>query len=399
MATTLSYAKFNQGSMERSKYDHLPKLFKLGRTPAVVFLGTDLFHGMGTTGRWQSPNLWPSKAMMSTKRLTSINNERIARSLEPLHRVSGAFNAGCDGDSIENILYRLVGTPSQAGNDAQEEENSFIGLRDALSMRSGEVKVWVVHAGANNLHATKGLENKSILALRELLLTIFNMSSPGTLILLSGICYRADMDYEVIDQANKDLLSLVISVANHIESLDRKRVGEVQRTALNPSSHVGEADTTRLGEENLGRYDSVNTTQSANGQTQAREAAPAYYAITAKVHDDAEIAELEKEIARFDFATKSVPMKPKSRIEFLPVPAEIMDPQKHRHDHNHLDLEGYQTWMETLFPKVREMLDRAESLSSVARWGERVSYQHLPEFTPETCFGTLYRPAARYKRG
>lgn len=356
MASAFSYSQFRQQSLEITRDDHVPRLSKLGRTPSVMFLGTSMLESMGTTGQWQDPNLWPSEAMMSRKRLTAINKTRIANLLEPSHRVSGAFNAGCGGDRIENILYRLIGV----SNDAETGETTT-GLRETLMKRAGEVKLWVVDAGTNDLTRRKGLTPKSILALRELLLTIFDMSSPGTLVLLLGIFCRTDVNDGWISQANEDLSTLASSVAKYIEERDRRRMDMRPKTAAiahNRRSRGPEA--TGPTEEDVVRHDSaVSYNQSVEYQTQAGNGEPKHIGAPAKVNGVPEIVELEKNIARFDFAVKTEPVKPQPRVEFLPTPNNF-DREKYDDEHGGLNLEGYQAWMETLFPKVREMLDRAE---------------------------------------
>lgn len=414
MATTFRHAKFRQQSFKTSRDSHIPKLSKMIRAPTVMFLGSSMFERMGTTGQWQSQSLWPSEAMITTGRLGQLNDSRVAESLEPLNRISGAFNAGCCGDSIENTLHRLIGY-----DNAKTKENPFyrliqsskrrdargkgtvLGLRDVLSMRKSEVHLWVIDVGTSSFGETENLNEESMSALREILLTIFGMSSPSTLVLLTGIPYRLDTNREVIDKANEQLLALTLEVAHDIQILDqdRQRVGLKQYTKMGHIWwEIGEKPT----DEDIARHDSVVSglrTLSTNDHNQAAKTNPddSFVSLVAKVQEATQIAELERNIARFDFATKSAPMKPRPRIEFLPMPGNISI-KKHPENDENLSLEEYKDWAEALFPKVREMLDRAELLHHVVRSGERQYYQRLPEYAPWTNCGSFYKTRIRRQK-
>lgn len=411
MATTFRHAKFRQQSFKTSRDNHIPKLSKMIRAPTVMFLGSSIFECMGTTGQWQSQSLWPSEAMMTTGHLGQLNDSRAAESLEPLKRISGAFNAGCCGDSIENTLHRLMGYDNAKAKDnplyrlirpsrqkAAKGKGTVPGLRDVLSMRKGEVYVWVIEVGTSSFGETENLNEESLSALREIILTIFGMSSLSTLVLLTGIPYRLDTNREVIDKANDELLALTCEVAHDIRVLDqdRQRVGLKQYTKMGPIWwEIGEKPT----DEDIARYDSVVSglrTLSTNDHNQAAKIDPdaSFISLVAKIQEANRIVELERNIARFDFATKSAPMKPRPRIEFLPMPGNISVKKQPKNDES-LSLEEYKDWTEALFPKVREMLDRAEVLHHVVRSGERQYHQRLPEYTPWTNCGSFNKTRIR----
>lgn len=124
-------------------------------------------------------------------------------------RIGGVLNAGCGGDHIENMLLRLVGN----------EQTNLTGLIDALSIvhalscRSKRTRLWVVHAGTNNLHRTWGMPQRSIEAMRVLLTAILQASAPRAHILLTGLFYRTDVPDPLVDQANIRLRRLVDELA------------------------------------------------------------------------------------------------------------------------------------------------------------------------------------------
>lgn len=408
MAIPFGHAKYKATSFTAVKDQDLQKLVKLGRTPPVVFLGACMFKNMTDTGRWKDPRPWPSEAMLTRRRLVAINLAREAGGQAPLVRISNVLNAGCWDDSIENMLYRLVGPPRLEGDT--EAHGVFLGLkeglREGLLQRSGHVRLWVVDPGSNTFDEEEGLTQESIDALRELLLTIFSMSSPTTLVLLSGFHYRPDTARDIIDKANEKLRGLTLVVAKDIEALKDKGVLRViQRTNMEnrrqgkkPQAAVNSA----AQPEQEVRHDSgVSGPVSANGYIEAMEtdASDFFNSLAARGREAAELAELGKSIDRFDFAINGAPTEPKPRIDFLPVP-DSLDPERHYNDeHFNLTLEGYQVWMEVLFPKVRDMLDRSESLSHVARSAGNEYEAREPEFTPIRRLGNFHKVPIRRKRG
>lgn len=379
MTNPFTYANYALESYDMSKLDHLPKLKSRATTPAVIFFGTSILEDMNETGEWKEPNAWPSGAMVDRKSLRALNREREARDLKPLYRIGGAFNASCGGDRIENMLYRLTGKPNwnhihADGRSETDDLESIHGLRDALLKRRGDVKLWVVEAGTNNVDEIRGdriqsggLKPGSIFALRELLLTIFNMSSPGTLVLLSGIHYRWDASHAAVDRANEKFEQLAVDVANIIEVLDRERLVGIRERAIRRNSQIQRPSTAKTidTEEELGRYDSaISGVRLAYGHSEASDIDPVHHhnSLMEMVQHAAKIVELEKCVDRFDWATMTVPSQPEPRIEFLPVPETMTESHYDEVDGMSLTLEGYRKWAEVLFPKVREMLDRAESL-------------------------------------
>lgn len=410
MATTPRHAKFRQKSFETTRDDHIPKLTNMLRAPPVIFLGSWISEGMGTTGKWENKRAWPSEAMMSPERLGQLSDSRVAQLRGPLLRIGGTFNAGCGGDSVANTLHRLIGFDNvkvkknvlyrwllPSGRKYHKAMCTALGLRDVLLMRKGEVHLWVVDVAADNFERRLGtLKETSAHALRELLLAIFGMSSPATQVLLTGVPCHSNATREVIDTVNEQLRDLALEISQYIQILDhdRRRVGLKQCEML---GNIWWDMTKEPTEEDITRHDSVISrllTHTTNGHldNQAANIVPdgAFISLAAKLEEAAHIARLESNIARFDFATMSAPMEPKPRIEFLPMPGDIRF-RKHPKVDESLSLEAYQQWTEALFPKAREMLDRAESRHQVVRAAERAYHQRLPEYTPRRKWGTFYK--------
>lgn len=203
-------SKYKQHSLDISLNAHFPTLANIARSPKVVLLGDSMIERMTTTGK--SPNLmpWPSESMIAEDTLKIMNYLRMSKrkdlqqkDLRSLPRLSGVFNAGCSGDKIENMLFRLVGDAGGRARPQGEKAETFSGLADALSLRKeNKVLLWIVHAGTNNLHQKNGLTDASISALRVLLLSLLQTSAQGAHILLTGLFYRTDIADELVDEAN-----------------------------------------------------------------------------------------------------------------------------------------------------------------------------------------------------
>lgn len=307
MATAASLSKFKQRSFETSRNDHIPSLSSLTTAPTVVLLGNSILERMCTTGQWKSPDLWPSEAMMNRVNM-SATEEDVPRptkeGVDPLRRISGVFNAGCGGDTIENVLYRLVGDQSHG-----EPEKNLIGLADALSVHDNKVQLWIVHVGTNDLHKKKGLTDKSVLAMRVLLTTLFEISGPQTHILVSGIFYRTDIRRELVDQGNEKLKRLVSELSD-VNGVLAQHKGGQPGTDMDERQDSGQSTTEEVQNNIMG--DTAIDTEN-----------------------------------------------PSPRIEFL-CGSDNIDPDQHLDDHVHLNLHGYQIWTKTLLPKANELLARAQ---------------------------------------
>lgn len=212
LETARSLAKFKQRSHETSLDTHLPSLSKSAGAPRVILFGDSMVERMQTTAASASLEPWPSEAVLNDAILHELNEERHRLGRVALSRISQVFNAGCGGDQIENMLYRLLG--SQEGQAGWYERPKLQGLADALSRKEGDVNLWIVHAGTNNLHKKKGLCTGALIALRALLLALLDVSGPRTYILLTGLFYRKDIACIVVDAANARLREVTAEVAS-----------------------------------------------------------------------------------------------------------------------------------------------------------------------------------------
>lgn len=414
MARQLS--RYKERSQQTSRDNHLPLIDRASRTPRVILLGDSLLERMTTTGQSTSLQPWPSEQMLSKLELNHINSNRALEARETIHRLSAVLNAGCGGDKIENILYRLVGdeesssdhAPSEDGDERKQLSHSLV---DALSKRQTQPKLWVIHIGTNNLHKKKGLSEASLLAMRVLLTTLLHTSAPETHILVTALFYRSDIRNDLIDQSNAKLKDLVEGLAMQTASSptspfdQEKRRDSVISQAVSASGNSLQDSSLSSGTVD----DAVNEDKSDAGPSSAATK-PTQYAET-KAHDDAEIARLEASISRLDFQPEctgppkkldhfgqrgirnkyinlQIPHDPEApRIKFLSVP-EDFDPQKHLEDHVHLNLEGYQMWMRTLFPVTADMLSRADDMRYAIEQDD--DRKIFGEFTKLSKFGTEF---------
>lgn len=191
-------SKFKARSFETSLTSHIPLLQSctLATSPSVIFLGDSMLERFITTG--ESPNLvspWPSPTL-----LPNIPGES---------RLDNVFNAGVGGDKIQNMAYRLLGDP----------ENKLPSLAASIEQLQS-VKVWVVHAGTNNLTPKRGLSDQDADALELLLRAVLKIEgAPGVIrpkLIMTGIGYRKDVSDEKVDGANSKL-ERVVRKLNDVE--------------------------------------------------------------------------------------------------------------------------------------------------------------------------------------
>ncbi|KAK9773166.1 putative SGNH hydrolase-type esterase domain-containing protein [Seiridium cardinale] len=205
-----SHAKFKERSFDTSKNVHIQTLRSLHIVPSVMLLGDSMIERFQTTGH--SPNFvpgspdrppqpWPSPILLSDKCLESLTRSAQVG----VQRIEDVFNAGVGGDKFENILYRLHGDPSR----------QLPGLMEQLA--ENDIKLWVVHAGTNNLHPKRGLSDASISAQRILLQAVLRISKPGTKIMLTGLFYRLDIPDRLVDEANVKMESLAGLMNQNLE--------------------------------------------------------------------------------------------------------------------------------------------------------------------------------------
>ncbi|KAK0623904.1 SGNH hydrolase-type esterase domain-containing protein [Immersiella caudata] len=188
-------AKYKLRSHETSLNSHLPLLqpSPTNQGPSIIFLGDSMFERFLTTG--SSPNFpapWPSPTLLPT--LPADANST---------RLPHVFNAGVGGDKIQNISYRLLGSDSA--------DNPLLGLAAALA-NVKSVKLWVLHAGTNNLTAKKGLSDVDVEALEAVVravLAVEGAAGTQTRVILTGLHYRKDIPDERVDEANGKLRGLV----------------------------------------------------------------------------------------------------------------------------------------------------------------------------------------------
>lgn len=116
------------------------------------------------------------------------------------------FNAGCSGDTIENVLYRLR-----------------LGLLDLIQPLFP--KLWVVHIGTNNLLSNKPLQKVELDNYRLLLRALFSVSPPKARVLAVAIFKRKDRDDDVVRVSNEGIKKAVEDV-NGEEGRERVRFVE-----------------------------------------------------------------------------------------------------------------------------------------------------------------------------
>ncbi|KAK0648173.1 SGNH hydrolase-type esterase domain-containing protein, partial [Cercophora newfieldiana] len=164
-----------------------------GTAPYVIFLGDSMLERFITTGN--SANFtapWPSPTLLPT--LPAENNSS---------RIPRILNAGVGGDKIQNMAYRLLGS---------ESEDSPLPSLAAAIANLKSVKVWVVHAGANNINPKRGLSDQDVAALEALLKAVLKIDgAPGipTRLIMTGILYRKDVSDEKVDEANRKIKAVV----------------------------------------------------------------------------------------------------------------------------------------------------------------------------------------------
>lgn len=264
--------------------EHLKTVEDHGREVVVGLLGDSMIERMKTTGQCESLQSWPSETMASDSDIQAMNDAGDDTDAAPLARIQGVANFGCGGDKINNVLYRVMG-------DTQVE-SGLKGLAQELNPSTGgslstprKLKLWVIHAGTNNLSAKHGLRKDDLELMRILLKTLHHLSRPGTKFLVTGLFYRKNIDNRLVDEANEALQSLVAS-------LDQE---------LSNAPHMQQSTT-------------ANQSQSS----------------PASGHGN-------------------------GTFEFLPAP-QIDDFSQWLEDNVHLHPRGYQKWMQTLLPKVHEIL-------------------------------------------
>ncbi|KAF9958722.1 hypothetical protein BGZ70_009111 [Mortierella alpina] len=111
-----------------------------------------------------------------------------------LAQLDGLFNAGCGGDKIENVLYRLS-------------------LMSPL-LEKLQVRLWVVMVGTNNLRK-KGLRQSDVPLYRLLLQALLRIS-PGSRALVCEIFKRKDIEDRHVDEANEMVQAMIAEINDNL---------------------------------------------------------------------------------------------------------------------------------------------------------------------------------------
>ncbi|ROW13482.1 hypothetical protein VPNG_04488 [Cytospora leucostoma] len=403
-----AYGKFKRRSWITSRDDHIPYVLYGSQSITSIMLGDSMIQRMMTndgTGDARSLELWPSQKLWPDQGpggLLEFNLRREAQRLPPLVRINGMLNAGCGGDKIENVIYRLAG---DRGNEVK-------GLADALmtSKRARKVKLWVIHAGTNNLHPRRGFTDESVQAFRVLLKTILDISGKSVHILVTGLFYRKDIKDEFVDQANAKLKKIVDDLVweDSPDYPGPEHQPTVEGVAQPESGNDGNAPKVvdekgkgkALGPEE--RRDSAigvpitpavtSETADIKGKGKEKEVIPDIPEATVEEDTggpqptewDTTMPHLEPDRGPRISSADPETVEPRSeipdnkpttmtskdgsadhkppRIQFSPAPRGE-DPKMWLVDNVHLHEEGYRIWTRDLFPKVKEMLSYAEKAS------------------------------------
>ncbi|KAG0050392.1 hypothetical protein BGZ83_004816 [Gryganskiella cystojenkinii] len=145
-----------------------------------------------------------------------------------------SFNAGCGGDKIENVLYRL----------------SFMNPL----LQEKQVKLWVVMLGTNNLRNKKGLKPTDRELYRLLLQNLLRVGATESKILICELFKRKDFEDRHIDDANTMIRS-VIQEMNTDSGKERIFLSEAPEEITKTEEHLD--DHVHLNEEGYRIWDEV----------------------------------------------------------------------------------------------------------------------------------------------
>lgn len=140
-----------------------------------------------------------------------------------LHRMPNSLNLGVGGDKLENVLYRIdIGLWSL-----------FHARRHAL-FPEGEVKLFVLHAGTNNLRAPRGgFRAKETTAYELLIRALLEMGGGACKVLCTGLFFRKDVEESAVRASN-------VEIEGVVTKLDQEFEGRVSYLA--PPTEVGMDD-------------------------------------------------------------------------------------------------------------------------------------------------------------
>jgi lysophospholipase L1-like esterase len=122
-----------------------------------------------------------------------------------MNHLPHSFNAGCGGDKIENVLYRISE-----------------GLLEVMKEKKVLPKLWVVSVGTNNLRpkGRSGLRDGEVEAFLVLLSALLR-AAPGSKVLMTELSYRTDIGDEIVDVVNEQMKGAVGDIN---AALERERV-------------------------------------------------------------------------------------------------------------------------------------------------------------------------------
>ncbi|KAF2114821.1 SGNH hydrolase-type esterase domain-containing protein [Lophiotrema nucula] len=208
LARLAEKAKFKPRSHATYYSAHLPELnhrLSLG-------LGLDLPEPITDVQDIGVDTSTPTLSNMSKMEVVYLGNSMLERLKTTgkdtrLATLQSSWNAGCGGDTTENILYRLSE-----------------GMYDILKTPhpNKHIKIWLLVSGTNNLRPKKPFRERDVESWRLLVEACFKMA-PTSKVLAVGMFYRKDVLDEVVEQSN-DMLRQVVEQVN--EGLVKNGWGE-----------------------------------------------------------------------------------------------------------------------------------------------------------------------------
>ncbi|KAK3809069.1 MAG: SGNH hydrolase-type esterase domain-containing protein [Linnemannia elongata] len=177
--------KFKERSHSTFHDVHLPELTRLSQKPSNIDTPASL--------SYENRNLLPDNTPTTPLSTVLVGDSMLERfkttgALTGLAKLPGSFNAGCGGDKIENVLYRLD-------------------LMYPLFQNCSDIKLWVVMVGTNNLRK-KGFRPTDV-ALYRLLLQALLRIAPGSKVLACEMFWRKDIEDRYVDEANRMVKEMI----------------------------------------------------------------------------------------------------------------------------------------------------------------------------------------------
>ncbi|KAM7191484.1 hypothetical protein V8F33_008835 [Rhypophila sp. PSN 637] len=263
-------SRYKDRSYETSTNKHLPILQHVvdQQSPqdkvSVVLLGDSMLERMTTTGlpKPKKPNqprpalpclgVWPPPTLMKYQVFKTV-----LRAEEP-DRLRNVLNLGVGGDKFQNVAYRVIGDDKSI--DASEALEGYVGYLTRMK----SVKLWVVHAGTNNLRAKTGFTNEDIDVLSKLLRSLLLIPSneqgeAKSRILLTGMFPRTDAAGKWVQSSNEKIEALAKNLNRDPELAkgcivkDGESVKVNRIIYLSPSTVIGDKDQYFVDKVHLNR--------------------------------------------------------------------------------------------------------------------------------------------------